>query len=63
MLLPELARRLSEADAVVVGEAEEIWPAVVADRARGRLRKRYVARARPDISTCCSTDEASSSVW
>jgi radical SAM superfamily enzyme YgiQ (UPF0313 family) len=38
------------ADAVVVGEAEEIWPAVVADHARGQLRKRYVARARPDLT-------------
>ena len=47
-VLPDEAAR--HADAVVVGEAEEVWPTVVADRVRGQLRQRYVAQARPDIT-------------
>lgn len=31
----------AHADAVVVGEADEIWPAILADAAAGRLRPRY----------------------
>jgi radical SAM superfamily enzyme YgiQ (UPF0313 family) len=36
-VLPDEAAR--HADAVVVGEAEEVWPTVVADRARDQLRQ------------------------
>jgi radical SAM superfamily enzyme YgiQ (UPF0313 family) len=46
-VLPDEASR--HADAVVVGEAEELWPIVVADCARGELKRRYVAARRPDI--------------
>ncbi len=35
---------MRHADAIVVGEADEIWPRVVADAARGRMRRRYEAR-------------------
>lgn len=38
-MLPEEAGR--HADSVVVGEAEEIWPTVVADAAAGRLQPLY----------------------
>ncbi len=44
-LQPELAAR--HADAVVVGEGEPLWPAVVADLERGALRKVYDAKAGP----------------
>ena len=37
--LPDEALR--HADAIVVGEAEETWPQVIADAAQGRLRRRY----------------------
>lgn len=37
---------LSHADAVVIGEGEPVWPAVLADAERGALRQRYCA-ARP----------------
>ncbi len=37
---PEEAERY--VDAVVVGEAESVWPQVLADAANGQLRKRYV---------------------
>jgi radical SAM superfamily enzyme YgiQ (UPF0313 family) len=37
--LPEEA--LQHADALVIGEANETWPAVVADAAHGRLQPRY----------------------
>ena len=42
--LPEEA--LQHADAIVIGEADETWPAVVADAARGRLQPRYERSAR-----------------
>jgi radical SAM superfamily enzyme YgiQ (UPF0313 family) len=38
-LVPEEAAR--HADAVVVGEGEPVWPEVVQDLRRGRLRRRY----------------------
>ncbi len=38
------------AEAVVVGEAEEIWPQVVADAAAGRLEKIYKAREQPNLA-------------
>ncbi|MDH3451289.1 MAG: B12-binding domain-containing radical SAM protein [Gammaproteobacteria bacterium] len=37
------------AEAVVVGEAEEIWPAVVDDARHGRLEKSYHAPRRPPL--------------
>lgn len=37
------------ADALVLGDAEGIWPQVVADAAKGRLRLRYRAPERADL--------------
>lgn len=45
-ILPEEA--LQHADAVVVGEAEEIWPQLVADAAAGQLQRIY----RADKASC-----------
>jgi len=36
-------------DCVVVGEAEQVWPQVVADYAAGRLQERYVAPETPPL--------------
>lgn len=47
-MLPEEAKR--HVDAVVVGEAEEVWPRLLADAARDRLRPFYRAEARPDLA-------------
>jgi len=47
-LLPEEVERY--ADAVVVGEAEGVWPEVVEDARHGRLRRRYQAAQRPDLA-------------
>ena len=44
-VLPDEAA--AHADAVVIGEGEAVWPAVLADAARGALRPRYDARALP----------------
>ncbi len=38
---------LAHADAVVTGEAESVWPELVADIAAGRLGARYDGRAQP----------------
>lgn len=46
-LVPDEAAQ--HADAVVVGEAEGVWPAVVADLAAGKLKPRY-ASGRPPLS-------------
>jgi radical SAM superfamily enzyme YgiQ (UPF0313 family) len=46
--LPEEAA--AHADAVVVGEAEGVWPEVLRDAVRGRLRKFYRRRSRPDLA-------------
>lgn len=40
---------LEHVDALVVGEAEEIWPRVVEDAAAGRLQNVYRAERRPPI--------------
>ena len=48
--LPEEA--LEHADAVVIGEADELWPLVVDDARRGRLQRKYVASRQPDITKC-----------
>ncbi len=44
------AEALEHSDAVVVGEAEEIWPTVVADAAAGRLRELYEQAGGVDYS-------------
>jgi radical SAM superfamily enzyme YgiQ (UPF0313 family) len=44
---PEL--QSPHADAVVLGEAEELWPRVLADHAAGRLQPVYRMERRPDI--------------
>jgi len=38
------------AEAVVVGEAEDVWPEVIADFKAGAMQRRYKARTRPDIA-------------
>jgi len=45
--VPEEAKR--HADAVVVGEAENLWPLLVADFAAGRLQPIYRAAERPNL--------------
>lgn len=47
-VLPDEAAR--HADAVVVGEAEEVWAEVVRDAARRRLRRFYRPARRPDLT-------------
>ncbi|NDY42872.1 B12-binding domain-containing radical SAM protein [Dissulfurirhabdus thermomarina] len=41
---------LRHADAVVVGEAEGVWPRVVEEAREGRLSGLYLARDRPDLA-------------
>ena len=41
---------LEYAEAVVVGEAEEVWPQLLADFQRGEMKRIYRAKERPDIS-------------
>lgn len=45
--LPDEA--IQHADAVVIGEAEETWPQVIADFKTGRLKKFYRSQARPSL--------------
>ncbi len=47
-LMPEEA--LAHADAVVVGEAEEVWPRLLQNLQAGRLQQRY---ARPGLHSLC----------
>lgn len=47
-VLPEEA--LEHADAVVIGEAEGVWPQLVADAASGRLQRTYRASALTDLA-------------
>ncbi len=47
-ILPDEA--LQHADAVVVGEAEGLWPQVVADAASGQLQRLYRADKKPDLA-------------
>ncbi|MBV9124355.1 MAG: B12-binding domain-containing radical SAM protein [Planctomycetes bacterium] len=42
---------LAHADALVVGEAEELWPQVVADARRGVLQPLYRMAQPPDVAT------------
>lgn len=46
-LLPEEAERFAEA--IVIGEAEEIWPEVIDDLRHGSLRKRYQSEQQPSL--------------
>lgn len=46
-LMPEEAARFAEA--VIVGEAEDVWPTVVDDLRHGALKKRYQATERPSL--------------
>ncbi len=46
-LMPEETARF--ADAILVGEAEEVWAEMVADAAAGRLKPRYQATGRPSL--------------
>ncbi|MDR2187829.1 MAG: radical SAM protein [Azonexus sp.] len=47
-LCPEEAERYAEA--VVTGEAEQIWPQVIDDLRHGTLQKRYRAESRPELA-------------
>ena len=47
-VMPDEAAR--HADAVVIGEAEELWPELVADAAAGRLRPLYRCEHRVDMA-------------
>ena len=47
-ILPDEA--LGHADAVVVGEAEGVWPQVVADAASGQMQRLYRADKKPDLA-------------
>lgn len=47
-LLPEEAA--GHSDSIVIGEAEEVWPAIVQDLKRGSLAKRYRQEALTDLS-------------
>jgi len=40
----------AHADAIVVGEAECVWPKLLEDLRLGRLQKRYQAEQRPDLA-------------
>ncbi len=46
-MMPEEAQKY--ADAVVVGEAEDVWPKLLADFSKGQLQKVYETTTRPDI--------------
>jgi len=46
--LPDEA--LEHVDAVVLGDAEEVWPAIVADARAGRLATRYAADRQPPLA-------------
>ncbi len=47
-MLPEEAGRF--ADAVVIGEGENLWPQLLADWEKNELQNQYKASSRPDIS-------------
>ena len=49
-VLPEEAGR--HADAVCLGEAETLWPTIVADAMAGRLAARYQAASFPSLAGC-----------
>ena len=47
-LAPEEAAEY--ADAVAIGEAEDLWPAIVEDAGKGRLKKFYKSEKRPSLT-------------
>ncbi len=47
-LMPDEAAE--HADAVVIGEAEESWPRLLADAEGGGVKERYVAETKPDLA-------------
>lgn len=49
-LFTTAAERFPEVSSCVIGEAEELMPALIADLAAGRLQPRYQAAQRPDIT-------------
>jgi radical SAM superfamily enzyme YgiQ (UPF0313 family) len=44
------SERFGEVDCCVIGEAEDVMPELAADLAGGRVRRRYQAHERPDIT-------------
>ncbi len=40
---------LSHVDAVVIGEAEDVWPQLLSDAQTGRLQRVYQAKELPDL--------------
>jgi len=44
---------LEHFDAIVIGEAEDIWETVVADAKAGNLKRVYEASAKPDLARSC----------
>jgi radical SAM superfamily enzyme YgiQ (UPF0313 family) len=48
-LVPEDA--LEHADTIVMGEAEETWPLLLADFAAGKLQRRYQQQGRPSLAS------------
>ena len=54
-MLPEEV--LKHVDSVVVGEADEIWPSILADFASGSLKRTYRIRQQPDLTTLKPTRE------
>jgi radical SAM superfamily enzyme YgiQ (UPF0313 family) len=47
-LMPEEAEQYAEA--IVIGEAEPVWPEVIDDLRHARLKKRYQAEHQPDLA-------------
>lgn len=47
-MMPDEA--LEHCDAIVVGEAEEIWPRLLGDYVAGKLQRRYDVEARPSLA-------------
>ena len=48
-LVPEEASQYAEA--IVVGEAEEVWPELIDDFRHGRLKERYQSKQRPGLGS------------
>lgn len=38
-------------DAIMIGEAEQMWPLIIEDFKKGKLKKKYVQKKRTDLST------------
>lgn len=39
------------ADSVVIGEADSLWPGILVDAEKGKLKKRYKSKSRPSLDT------------